>query len=102
MPADPTMMPVMAADVGHRNPAHEFLELPITAWPQDQMPMIGHEAPGQQVHAVSLKSFGQTVQKRLVIPGLSEDPHPPVAAVQDVIDYIRDDLPKGPRHGAKQ
>jgi hypothetical protein len=101
MSADPSVMPVMAADMRHRDPAHEFLELLVAARPQDQVPVIGHDAPGEQVHAISPESFGQAVQKRLVIPRLAEEAHSPVASIQDMIDHIRDDSPGWPSHEAK-
>lgn len=82
------MVAMMPPDMREGEPAHEGGELMVVSWPQNQVPVIGHETPAEQFDAVSLKRFAQHEQKCLVIFGLLEDLHPAVAAIDHVINFI--------------
>lgn len=57
MAAHLAVVSVMAADVGEGDPLHELLELPRAARTEDQMPVIRHEAPSQEVDLVAAQAF---------------------------------------------
>ena len=53
----------------------------------DQMPMVGHEAVGQQIRRVpALQTFGEDAFEGGVIALIIEELEPKDAAVKDVVD----------------
>ena len=80
------MMAVIPPDVRDGQPAHEFLQLVLAARAQDQMPVVWHHAPGEQIDAIALQGFAKAVHEGLIIRGFSEDAGSPVPPVQDVVD----------------
>ena len=64
------------------------------------MPMIGHEAVRQHAHRHLLTPFGQDALKRGVVARLLEQPHPSIAAIENMIDQIPWCGPSGAPHKA--
>ena len=60
--------------------------------------VIGHQAPRQQVHLVPLQPAGKHLNKRVVIRRFMKQPHPPIPAVQNVVESTGDDVANGTSH----
>ena len=70
----------------HRSP-----EPLLVPWRQDQVDVIGHEAPGPDLDARPLRLFGQQVAIDLLIPVLEEDRLTPIAPLGHVVRKTRND-----------
>ncbi len=73
-----------AADMGHRQPLHEAAELPIDPRLEKQVPVVGHEAIGEQLHRLRRQRLGHCAFEGEVVFVLVEDLPPTDAPVEDV------------------
>ncbi len=65
---------------------HEAAQLAVGARPEEQVPVIGHQAPGKNPHGHFVGGFTQHAQKGEVVPlGLEQLPAL-IASIEDVID----------------
>jgi hypothetical protein len=80
---------VPAAHVGHRQPLHERPQLPrrpAAPRPQQQVPVVGHQAVRQQPHrGKEFERPGQHPLERRVVPVVVEHRRAAVAAVEHVV-----------------
>jgi hypothetical protein len=83
---------VSAARAGRANaacasghPGHEPRQITIVLRPEQQMPVVGHQAIGQQSHQDALDAFFQNPLEGLVISGLL-DRQPRVGTVEHMIN----------------
>jgi hypothetical protein len=85
--ADILIMGVPALGVGQREPVHEIGKLAVMLGPQNHVPVIGHQAIGEQpcVRQACLR-FHQHIDERLVIAVLMKKLQLAVAPVENVID----------------
>ena len=87
VPAAPAVaVRVPALRVGQRQPADKPREFAVPARPDDQMPVVGHHAIGQQPCPLALDSLLQNPLKGLVVTVVLEDGHAGVGTIEDVID----------------
>src|ERR1700722_14625602 len=70
------------------DPLHELRKIFGPARPENQMPMVAHQAVGEDAHSRPLPSLFQDLDECGVVPGLAEDVHPAVAAIEHVKDLI--------------
>lgn len=77
---------VPALRVREGQPADELRQLAILPRPDDEVPVVGHHAVGQEPRPRPLDSLDEDSLKRLVVAVAVEDGHPRVGAVQHVID----------------
>jgi hypothetical protein len=82
---------MMPPDVGDADPAHESAQGLVASGPQDQMPVIPHQAVGQEVHRITFQSFGQHTFEGLEVFVLMKQVQASVSAVQDVMNQARFD-----------
>ena len=67
--ADRVPLGVPALGVGERQPAHESRQLAVLAWPDQQVPVIGHQAVGQKSRARTfdrLEEYSAGLTRRLL------------------------------------
>lgn len=89
-----------AARVGERQSLHERAEGVIALRPDDQVPMVGHEAVGEQLHTgVLLKRFGENALERLVVGRFLEQRHAADTPIEDVVDVSARCQPSAAGHG---
>jgi len=93
------MMKMITPYVGGHQPLHPAGKIAIAARPQDQVKVIGHQAPGQHPHGHALAGRLEEINERLVVAILAEDPGATVAAVGHVIADATDGRSGGSRHG---
>ena len=74
-----------ASDVGDREPLHERGKLVVLLRPQNQVPMIGHQAKAADPHGKQAAGFGQDFLERLEVGGLVEEAPPPHASIENVV-----------------
>lgn len=60
-------------------------EFPIMSWPEEEMPVIGHQAVGGDAKLGPGLGFGENILMGGVVSGLLKDRQPAHATVQDVI-----------------
>ena len=87
--------------VGQRQPAGEPGDFAVLVRPDDQVPVIGHDAVGQQPCLRAIDSLFQDKLKRLIVPVFREDGYPGVRAIQHVVDQAAFVRSFWPSHGAK-
>ena len=95
-------MRVPALRVRHRQQPHELRQIFITAalGPQHQMPVIRHEAIGQQPHIHPRERLHHHPLKRGIIRGVLKKLHPPDTPIQDVIHQSTHRYSSSSRHRA--
>jgi hypothetical protein len=73
--------------MGQRQPMPEIGQLAILAGPQHQVPMVWHQAIGEQAHSMHMfLRFGDNVQERFVVKVLVKNWQPSIASVEDMIE----------------
>ena len=71
-----------------RQPVHETGEIAIPSRPHHEMPVIRHDAVGQESHRYSFTGLGQHPFKRRIITVVVKQTLPRVRAIEDVIGDI--------------
>ena len=89
---------VVSAGVGEGEPLHEALQVAVGAGAQDEVPVVAHQAPAQQVDVEPREGVGEDVEEGLEVFVLAEDCLAAVAAVQDVVDQAGLDAAAGAGH----
>jgi len=74
--------------VRHRHPLHKRRKIAIGLRPQNQMPVVAHNAVAAKTHRKPLQPFSQNLLKRRKIVRLLEYPQPAVGTVENVIYII--------------
>src|SRR3990167_5467588 len=82
------MMRMPSLGVRQREPAHEAREIPIVIRPQHQMPVIGHQAVGEDPHGHSLTRLRQHPLEGGIIAVFLEQRAPAIRAIEHVIDQV--------------
>ena len=97
--ADVLVISMPALRMGQRQPVHEIGEFTVFMGPQNQMPMVGHQAVGKQPNAgdVFLR-LGEDAQERLVIAILVEDGFAAIASIESMVDIAADGRSQGSSH----
>src|SRR6266516_3546799 len=92
-----------AAHVRVAHPADELGQVAVPARPEDQVPVVVHQAVRQHPHARdALARLAQELDEGLEIAGLGEDARPAVAAVDHVINHAAGGGAGPPRHGEQR
>jgi hypothetical protein len=78
-------MGVPTLRVGHGEPTHGFRQLAVGPRPEQQVPVIGHDAVAQQTRPGALDGLLQDALERLVVGRAIEERHPPHASIEHVI-----------------
>ena len=82
--------------MGQRQVMAEIGKLAIVPRPQDQVPVIRHQAIRQQTHAGNmLQRIGQHALERVVIASLLENGQAAIGPVQDVINVTPNTTRRG-------
>lgn len=92
------MMGVPALGVGDAEPTHELREFAIFARPNNHVPVIWHDAVGQQSNGQTRMSLFHHAFKRFVVGVFVEQCCPAVGPVQDVIDQSTAGSASASRH----
>ena len=79
--------------------ADEAGEVAVGVGPQDEMPVVGHQAPGEQPHAGARTLLGQELGEGAVVDLVVEQGCARVGAVQHVVDEAADVGAGGAGHG---
>ncbi len=83
----------MAMISAHRpgeQPVHPRAQIAILVRPDDQMKVVGHEAPTEHAHGDLDAGVADGFHERLIVAVLEEDLAAGVAAVQDVVTLVAD------------
>src|SRR5262249_59952269 len=79
--ADILIVGMPALRVREREPVHEVGQLAVGAWPQQEVPVIGHEAIAGEPHAGDVfQGLGEDALERLEVARLLEDGRAAIAA----------------------
>src|ERR1051325_2720295 len=81
-----------------RDPSDEVGEIAVTFRPQNQVPVVWHEAPGQNAHRVLLLCRRKDPLERQVVTGGFEDGAPTIRPIERVINDAARCLPARPPH----
>ena len=77
-------MPPSRVRVGE--PTHELSQISVLLWVEDEMPVIGHQAIGQQPHAIFLHACFKDTLKQLVVFMAAKYLNPSVCSVEYMVD----------------
>jgi hypothetical protein len=77
-----------AADVCGSEAEHEVGEFAVVSGPEDEVPVVGHEAVGEDAYGEDLAGLVEGLEEGLVIGGFVEDALAGVAAVEDMVDDV--------------
>jgi hypothetical protein len=83
--------------VNHAQAMHDCREF-ASAWPNHQVPMIRHEAVGEQPRSISIECVPQHGFERGVVGCIVKDSTPIAASVQDVEDDASASCERSFRH----
>jgi len=84
--------------VGHRYPSHEFGDIAVVNGPQQQMPVIAHDAVAAEAHIYALKPLSKDTLERFKIGAFSEYPQAAVSTVENMINNTARTVSFGSRH----
>lgn len=93
------MAAVLGLGVALGLPAHEAPEIAVGTPPEHEMPVVGHQAPGEQPHAAALALLGEQFGEATVVGLVVEQRRPGVGAVEHVLDETADVGPGCAGHG---
>lgn len=82
------MMGMPALCMRDGDPAEDLGEFPIMSGPEEEMPVIGHQAVGGDAKLGLSLGFGENCLKGGVVSGLLKERQPAHATVQDVIGEV--------------
>ena len=77
----------MPPDMRISHPTHQPPQRRVSPWAYDQVPVVGHQTVGKQVHRVALHALGKHAFEGVVVALFVEQPHTAVAAIEDVEDH---------------
>ena len=80
------MLGMIAPHMGHPHPTQEPPNRLIRPQPDQQMPVVGHQAVGEQLHRLALQALNENLLRIRVLRSILEELHAGVPAVQDVVD----------------
>ena len=83
-----SMMGMPALRVGQRHPGHELREFPISPWPQHEMPVVRHDAVGENSHRRACVRLAKHALKRLEVSWLLKNRQTRVGPIEDVVDNV--------------
>ena len=95
------IMGVMPPHVRDAEPAHQTGQGAVLVGTQHQMPMVGHQAIGEEIDGVTLQPMSQHLEKPGIIAFLMKQPHAAVRAFEDVVYCPRFDGSDAPGYGGK-
>jgi hypothetical protein len=97
-PAPALIMLMMATNMRHTHPPHPFAQRLVCRRPHHHVPMVVHETIGQQFNWISIEPLRQHGLECKKIAVFVKEIHPPIAAVEHMIDQTSFDRPCGSRH----
>jgi hypothetical protein len=68
--------------MGQREPVHALWQVAIPLWPDDGIPVVGHDAVRQESHGDSLTRLPQYPFKGGIVFVIDEELHPSVRPIQ--------------------
>src|SRR5258708_4817281 len=85
--ADVMIVGVPSLRVRKRQPMAKVRKFAVAAWPQHQVPMVGHQRVREQPHARNvLQGFAEYPLKRFVVAILEENGTPAIAPIEDMVN----------------
>jgi hypothetical protein len=91
----------ISLDMRVGDPADQPGQIAILMRPEDQMPVIGHNAQPQHPAGNPLQPLADNPQKRIIIGRLVKHSRPAIGAVEDMIDNSPRRNALGTAHGRK-
>jgi hypothetical protein len=85
--------------MGDRQPPEELGHLAVAGWPEDHVPMIGHDTVGEQVDWGSPTSFFEDSLEGRIVAGVVEKPECGHGTVHRVVNNATDIAAGSPWHG---
>ena len=82
--ADGLVVTMPADRVGSGDPLHERRELPGASRTHDEMPMVRHDAVGNQLHRMQRQALLEDREKGPIIGSIHEDPNFSDTAIDDM------------------
>ena len=76
--------------VALRQATDETAEIAVRVRPQDEVPVVGHQAPGEQTHAATCPLLGEELAEAAIVDLVVEQRGAGVGAVEDVVDEAAD------------
>ncbi len=92
------MMGMPALRMGDGDPAEHLGEFAILSRPEEEMPVIGHQAIGGDADLGLGLGFGENLLERGVVSGLFKERQPSYATIQHVIGKISSSKAGAARH----
>jgi len=78
---------VVPADVRHPDPPHQSPQRDVGPRPDDQMPVIGHQAVSQQSHWITLQPLDQHLLEGVVVALRVKQSQASVPPIEDMVDH---------------
>ena len=78
-------MLVVTLDVCVADPGHQPGKVSVFVWPEQQVPMIGHQTKVEQPAWNALQALGQDFDERVEVSGFVKDAPTPIGTVENVI-----------------
>lgn len=94
-------VPLPAAGVGDGQPLHEGGQVAVGLGPEGHVPVVGHQAVGEDAHGAQGLHLGHDSLEGGVVGGLFEQGHPAHATVEHVVNIPAGGWPGSPGHGRK-
>lgn len=92
-------MGVPALGMGQSQQTHEGGKIVVSPRPQHQMPVVGHEAIGQNAHADAFRDFRQHFLECGIVFILAEDRLACVGPIEHVVHQPAGGVSQGSSHG---
>ena len=81
--------------------ADEAAQIAVDARPEDEVPVVGHQAPGEQAHARPGPFLGEQGGELAVVDLVVEQGRPGIGAVEHMVDQAADVGTGGAWHGRR-
>ena len=95
----PVQMP--APHVCRREAVHEGVQIAVAVRPEDEVPVAGHHAVGEDAHRDAFERASNNPFDCVVVAGVFEDLRASVGAVEDVEEHVPGSAACGARHSAE-
>jgi hypothetical protein len=92
---------MIALGVGLGEAVHEVAELVLRSRPDDEVPVIGHEAIGEEAYRDAGVCFGEDAFEGVIVLVFMEQGPAADAAVEDVIEQASRRIAGSTRHGVR-